>query len=67
MNCPKCAGKTKVLHTYHRDETIKRTRICIMCQYRFFSIEAVIRPTKRGADSLKTGALCPPNVMKGEP
>ena len=39
MNCPKCAGKTKVVDSRTDCESVKRKRKCVSCGYEYITVE----------------------------
>lgn len=39
MTCPICGGDTKILETRSNEDSIKRRRKCLECDYRFCTIE----------------------------
>ena len=39
MRCPVCDGDTKVIDTRCHDDSVYRRRMCLVCGYRFSTIE----------------------------
>ena len=39
MTCPKCNEKTRTIETNTEDDSIMRRRECLVCGYRFSTIE----------------------------
>ena len=52
MNCPKCEGQTGVLDSRPECDCVRRRRRCLVCGYRFSTIELeedmkLMRPKKK--------------------
>lgn len=47
MNCPLCRGQTIVVDSRLRDDCITRRRECLVCEYRFSTIEVEREHYKR--------------------
>lgn len=39
MTCPVCAGETKVIATRDQQDHVLRKRKCMVCGYRFLTVE----------------------------
>ncbi len=42
MNCPKCKSKSKVLASRAHGQTIRRSRECLKCFERYFTLEILL-------------------------
>ena len=42
MNCPKCKSKSKVLASRAHGQSIRRSRRCLKCSERYFTIEILL-------------------------